>query len=191
MPDVLAYLAGSWRVERTVRDFAGTATDGAGEAEGTEGAGGTEGAEGTEGAQEAVESVESVEGRFEGITRFTPLADAGPGAEPSEAGPPEPAGLLHHESGTFTWHGVARPAERTLRFLPGTPAGTAVVQFADGRPFHDLDLRSGRHTADHPCAADLYRGEFEVYDASRWRTRWRVAGPAKDLLLTTDYTRLP
>jgi hypothetical protein len=26
-------------------------------------------------------------------------------------------GLLHHESGTFVWQDVARPAERTLRFL--------------------------------------------------------------------------
>ncbi|MER7345216.1 DUF6314 family protein [Streptomyces aurantiacus] len=123
---------------------------------------------------------EPVEGRFTGTTRFTPI-DGG--------------GLLHHESGTFTWHGVARPAERTLRFLPGEgtggDAGTVRVHFADGRFFHDLDLRSGRHTADHPCSADLYRGEFEVYEEARWRTRWRVAGPAKDLLLTTDYTRRP
>ncbi|WP_063760713.1 DUF6314 family protein [Streptomyces aureocirculatus] len=125
------------------------------------------------------------EGRFSGTTRFTPLDGTGP--RPTAA----PAGLLHHESGTFTWHGVARPAERTLRFLPGEGPGTAAVHFADGRFFHDLDLRSGRHTADHPCARDLYRGAFEVYDADRWRTRWRVAGPAKDLLLTTDYTRLP
>lgn len=63
------------------------------------------------------------------------------------------------------------------------------MRFADGRFFHDLDLRSGHHVADHPCSADLYRGEFSVYDAERWRTMWRVKGPAKDLLLTTDYRR--
>jgi hypothetical protein len=138
VPDVLAYLAGTWRVRRSVRDLAG---------------GGT--------------------GEFSGTTRFTAL---------------EGGGLLHHESGAFVWQGVARPAERTLRFLPG-PHGTADVRFADGRPFHDLDLSSGRHVADHPCAADLYRGEFTVRDADRWRTLWRVRGPAKDLVLTTDYTR--
>ncbi|MGC5039259.1 MULTISPECIES: DUF6314 family protein [unclassified Streptomyces] len=100
----------------------------------------------------------------------------------------EGGGLLHLESGTFVWQGVARPAERTLRFLPG-PDGTADVRFADGRPFHDLDLRTGRHVADHPCAADLYRGEFTVRDADHWRTVWRVRGPAKDLVLRTDYAR--
>lgn len=112
-------------------------------------------------------------GRFEGVTVFGPL---------------EGGGLLHRESGTFTWRGVARPAERTLRFLPG-PGGTAHVRFADGRPFHDLDLSTGRHVADHPCSADLYRGEFTVRDEDHWRTVWRVRGPAKDLELTTDYAR--
>lgn len=112
-------------------------------------------------------------GRFEGITLFGPL---------------EGGGLLHRESGTFTWRGVTRPAERTLRFLPG-PGGTADVRFADGRPFHDLDLSAGRYVADHPCSADLYRGEFTVRDEDRWRTVWRVRGPAKDLELDTGYVR--
>jgi hypothetical protein len=139
VPDALAYLAGRWRVERSVRDRA----DGA-------------------------------EGLFRGTVDFTPL----PGG-----------GLLHREAGEFTWHGVTRPAERTLQFLPGAVDGTADVRFADGRPFHGLDLRSGRHVADHPCSADLYRGEFTVADAGHWRTVWRVGGPAKNLLLITEYTR--
>ncbi|KPI16369.1 hypothetical protein OK074_1981 [Actinobacteria bacterium OK074] len=139
--DVLAYLSGSWRVRRTVRDLATGAA-----------------------------------GEFTGTTVFGPL-------------PEDPSGLLHHESGTFTWAGVPRPAERTLRFLPGPTPATADVRFADGRPFHDLDLTSGRYLADHPCSADLYRGEFTVLDADHWRTVWRVAGPAKDLVLTTDYAR--
>ncbi|MET9969261.1 DUF6314 family protein [Streptomyces sp. NPDC006356] len=139
VPDVLTYLAGGWRVERSVRDLA------SGE-----------------------------EGEFSGTTVFGPLEDGG---------------LLHHESGTFLWRGVPRPAERTLRFLPGGSPGTADVHFADGRFFHDLDLTTGRHLTDHPCSADLYRGEFTVRDENHWRTVWRVRGPAKDLVLTTDYAR--
>lgn len=114
------------------------------------------------------------EGRFEGTVVFGPL---------------EGGGLLQSESGDFTWRGVTRPAERTLRFLPG-PGGTADVRFADGRPFHGLDLTTGRYVADHPCSADLYRGEFTVRDADHWRTVWRVRGPAKDLELTTAYARV-
>lgn len=158
--DALTYLAGTWQVRRTVRDLAG---DG--------------------------------EGRFTGATLFGPLQDAdlalsGADPSPAESGAPLPGrGLLHHEAGTFVWQGVARPAERTLRFLPGTEPGTALVRFSDGRPFHDLDLATGRYVADHPCSADLYRGEFTVRDEDHWRTVWRVRGPAKDLVLTTDYTR--
>ncbi|MEU5073125.1 DUF6314 family protein [Streptomyces asoensis] len=121
------------------------------------------------------------EGRFDGTTVFGPL-DAG--------GLPDAGGLLHEEAGTFVWLGVPRPAERTLRFLPGPTPGTADVRFADGRPFHDLDLTTGRHVVGHPCSADLYRGEFTVRDPDHWRTVWQVAGPAKNLLLTTDYARL-
>ncbi|MFF7141959.1 DUF6314 family protein [Streptomyces nodosus] len=115
-------------------------------------------------------------GHFSGTTVFSPLEDGRDG-------------LLHQESGTFVWRGTPRPAERTLWFLTGPAAGTAEVRFTDGRFFHDLDLATGRHVADHPCAADLYRGEFTVRDADHWRTVWRVRGPAKDLVLTTDYTR--
>ncbi|MEU1042095.1 DUF6314 family protein [Streptomyces sp. NPDC005551] len=141
--DTLAYLAGSWRVERRVADLAAGA-----------------------------------EGRFTGTTVFSPPEDGSDG-------------LLHHESGTFLWQGTPRPAERTLWFRPGDRAGTAAVRFSDGRFFHDLDLSTGRHVAVHPCAADLYRGEFTVHDTDHWRTVWRVGGPAKDLVLTTDYVRLP
>ncbi|WP_280891561.1 DUF6314 family protein [Streptomyces sp. LBL] len=140
VPDVLRYLAGSWRVERSARDLA---SGGAGE--------------------------------FTGTTRFGPLDGGG--------------GLLHRESGTFVWQGVPRPAERTLCFLSGSSPARADVRFADGRPFHDLDLTTGHHVADHPCSADLYRGEFTVLSADHWRTVWRVRGPAKDLALTTDYAR--
>jgi hypothetical protein len=142
VPDVLLYLAGGWRLERSVRDLAS-----------------------------------ADEGTFTGTTTFSPLLGSGP------------LGLLHHESGTFLWRGVARPAERTLHFLPSAAPGTADVRFADGRPFHDLNLTSGLWITDHPCSADLYRGEFTVLDADHWRTVWRVAGPAKDLVLTTDYAR--
>lgn len=113
-------------------------------------------------------------GEFSGTTVFGPL-DGG--------------GLLHRETGIFVWQGVPRPAERTLRFLPGPTPGSADVRFADGRPFHDLNLTSGHWRTDHPCAADLYRGEFEVYDEDHWRTTWRVGGPTKEQLLVTDYTR--
>ncbi len=141
VPDLWAYLPGTWRTERTVRDLA-----------------------------------TGDEGRFRGTTVFEPS----PGPE---------GGLVQREDGDFVWQGVSRPAGRTLRLLPGSTPGSADVRFADGREFHALDLSTGRFVAPHPCAADLYEGEFTVLDADRWRTVWRVRGPAKDLVLTTEYVR--
>ncbi|WP_151774965.1 DUF6314 family protein [Streptomyces abyssomicinicus] len=141
VPDLWAYLPGTWHTERTARDLA------SGE-----------------------------EGRFSGVTVF------GPATAPEE-------GLVQREDGDFVWQGVSRPAGRTLRLLPGATPSSADVRFADGREFHTLDLAEGRFTATHPCAADLYEGEFTVLDADRWRTVWRVRGPAKDLVLTTRYAR--
>ncbi|WP_420857057.1 DUF6314 family protein [Streptomyces chilikensis] len=141
VPDLWAYLPGTWRTVRTVRDLAS-----------------------------------GHEGRFTGVTVFGP--------------PPAPEeGLVQREDGDFVWRGVSRPAGRTLRLLPGPTPSSADVRFADGREFHALDLAGGRFTAAHPCAADLYEGEFTVLDADHWRTVWRVRGPAKDLVLTTGYAR--
>ncbi|MYW01750.1 DUF6314 family protein [Streptomyces sp. SID3343] len=97
--------------------------------------------------------------------------------------------LLELESGEFVWGGVANPASRTHRLVPRAD-GTADVLFGDGKPFHDLDLRTGRWSTRHPCAADLYDGEFTVVSHDEWHLRWRVAGPAKTQLLTSVYRRI-
>ncbi|MFI5520382.1 DUF6314 family protein [Streptomyces platensis] len=116
-----------------------------------------------------------VEGSFRGTAEFRPDATGG--------------ALLHHEEGQLTWGGTVQPASRTLRLRP-RPDGTAEVGFADGRPFHDLDLRTGRWTAVHPCAADRYEGTFTAVGPDAWHLEWRVGGPAKDQLLCSVYRRL-
>ncbi|MEU5052593.1 DUF6314 family protein [Streptomyces sp. NPDC021096] len=98
------------------------------------------------------------------------------------------AGLVHVERGELTWNGAVNQAGRTLGLRP-KPDGTADVTFADGRPFHDLDLRAGRWTARHPCARDLYDGTFTVLSPDEWHLRWHAAGPAKDQLQYSVYRR--
>jgi hypothetical protein len=97
--------------------------------------------------------------------------------------------LLELESGDFAWAGVTNRASRTHRLAPRDD-GTADVFFADGRPFHDLDLRTGRWSTRHPCAADRYDGEFTVVSPDEWHLRWRVEGPAKTQVLTSVYRRI-
>ncbi|MDI5966041.1 DUF6314 family protein [Streptomyces sp. SL13] len=137
--DALGYLAGRWRVRRTVLDLTAGET-----------------------------------GRFEGVADFTAHGDDGT--------------LAHAERGEFHWRGTARSATRAHAYAPG-PGGTALVGFPDGRPFHDLDLRTGRWRAVHGCPPDRYEGQFTVLGPDRWQVVWRVTGPAKNLLLTTVHDR--
>lgn len=140
-PDALAFLAGTWRVERELRDGDRT-------------------------------------GHFTGRAEFRPESDSNHADD-----------WLHVEDGVMDWGEVSREAGRTLRMTPHAD-GTAEVFFADGRPFHTLDLRTGRWTAVHPCAADLYEGTFTVVSPDEWHLRWDVRGPAKDQLLDSVYTRV-
>ncbi|MFI1379356.1 DUF6314 family protein [Embleya sp. NPDC020886] len=96
--------------------------------------------------------------------------------------------LLEVESGDFVWGGIGNPATRTHRLVPHDD-GTVDVLFADGRPFHHLDLRTGHWHTRHPCAADRYDGEFTVVSPDEWHLCWRVWGPAKTQLLTSVYRR--
>ncbi|MGW8376712.1 DUF6314 family protein [Streptomyces sp. ODS28] len=115
-------------------------------------------------------------GRFTGYAEFR-AADDGTGE------------WLHSEEGVMEWAGAAREARRVLRLAP-LGDGTASVSFEDGRPFHELDLRQGRWSATHPCAADRYEGEFTVVSPDEWHLRWEVRGPAKDYVLSSVYVRM-
>ncbi|MEV0276483.1 DUF6314 family protein [Streptomyces sp. NPDC050610] len=119
-------------------------------------------------------------GRFRGTAVFR--------REDGDDGDTDGGALLHIEEGELTWGGTVSTAGRTLRLLP-RPDGTAEVTFADGRPFHGLDLRTGVWTARHPCVDDLYEGAFTVVSPDEWRVSWRVGGPAKDQSLRSVYRR--
>ncbi len=96
--------------------------------------------------------------------------------------------VLHVEDGELSWNGTVGRAGRTLKLFPRAD-GTAEVTFADGRFFHDLDLRGGSWTTRHPCAPDLYDGTFTVVPPGEWHVRWRTTGPEKDQLLRSVYRR--
>ncbi|MFH8595342.1 DUF6314 family protein [Streptomyces rimosus] len=115
-------------------------------------------------------------GTFHGTAHFHPET---PGGTP----------LLHAEEGHLTWNGTTTPATRTLHLHPH-PDGTATITFTDGRPFHDLNLHSGHWLTRHPCAADLYEGEFTVVSEGEWHLVWRVGGPAKEQVLRSVYRRM-
>jgi hypothetical protein len=99
-----------------------------------------------------------------------------------------PGVLSYREAGELVWPGYRGPAERSLGFEQG--AGTRLhVLFADGRPFHDLELLGEGFDAEHLCKDDRYLGRFVLSSPTRWTARWRVTGPAKSLVLASRYER--
>ena len=80
------------------------------------------------------------------------------------------------------------PASRGLVCL-GRVDGTMAIEFADGRPFVECDLRTGGWLAGHPCGADRYELRFTVVSTDVLGEHWRVRGPAKDYEAWTTYRR--
>jgi len=101
---------------------------------------------------------------------------------------PDGPGLRYEERGELVLGSHRGPARRAYRYLPDG-SGRLVVEFEDGRFFHDLDLASGRWEVTHPCRADEYAGEFRILGPDEWRQDWYVHGPAKRQRLTTTFRR--
>ena len=104
------------------------------------------------------------------------------------------AGVTARFEGTLTFspHGASLIAVETGRLhLPGQGALTAgqrqiwraeghfiAVDFADGRPFHEI-APGPRPRARHHCPPDLYQGLYDFTRWPLWRLLWRVNGPRK------------
>ncbi len=116
-------------------------------------------------------------GTFEGVAVFRP----------------EGAELSYREAGRLALGGFETLASRGYRYAFPAP-GRAEVRFADGAPFHALELSAAAWDVAHPCGADLYRGTFRLagagrWTASQWTAVWRITGPRKDQRLDGLYAR--
>jgi hypothetical protein len=101
---------------------------------------------------------------------------------------PGDEGASYVEAGQLRRGSHSGPARRTLAFRELAGGGVA-VDFADGRPFIELDLAAGRWAGTHPCRADRYELSFEALGPDRMHETWRVTGPAKDYGAETVWRR--
>jgi hypothetical protein len=113
-------------------------------------------------------------GRFDGVAEFAPAP--GRGNE-----------VAWRESGRLRLDGYDGPAHRELALVPAGDAWE--VRFADGRPFHALDLTTGRCAVAHDCGADRYDGELRVAGPDELVVRWDVTGPGKAQRIESRYRR--
>jgi hypothetical protein len=99
-------------------------------------------------------------------------------------------GFVQEEEGWLTLPGGGAPLRATRRYLWADGEGGLEVRFEDGRPFHTVQLGVERPEAAHECAPDVYRVAYDFGDWPRWRAVWRVTGPRKDYVMTSDYAPL-
>lgn len=96
---------------------------------------------------------------------------------------------LYSELGELSWCGYTGLATRVLEYVDSGNVELA-LNFADGRSFADLDLRTGSWTSPHLCGSDRYELETLVHSNQSMEERWRVTGPVKDYDAVTTFTRL-
>jgi hypothetical protein len=96
-------------------------------------------------------------------------------------------GIAWEETGAMRLGRYAGPARRELRIVPSGNGWE--VRFADGRPFHRLELSARGCRMHHPCGADRYDGELELLGPDEFAIRWQVSGPAKAQRLDGRYLR--
>lgn len=109
-------------------------------------------------------------GSFAGTAVFTPSGEV----------------LQYRESGELRL-GAAAPMLAERAYLWRALSGRIVVDYADGRPFHDFDPRDGRAT--HDCAPDVYVVRYDFARWPDWLANWHVTGPRKDYDMVTEYRR--
>jgi hypothetical protein len=121
------------------------------------------------------------DGRFEGSATVT-RASSGLGAG---VGPR----AHYEEAGTVRLGRHEGPASRRLE-LVRLESGVVALYFSDGKPFVDLDLRTGRWRSAHPCGEDHYEILTVVRSQSEIEEHWRVRGPTEDYDAVATLRRL-
>jgi hypothetical protein len=110
-------------------------------------------------------------GQFEGTAEIAP---AGPGL------------YTYDEEGMLKL-GDSDALRGTRRYLWRASDGAIDISFADGRPFHRLDLGGLRPETVHLCSPDRYAVAYDFTAWPEWSARWRVEGPRKDYVMTSHY----
>lgn len=99
-------------------------------------------------------------------------------------------GRAHYEEKGELHYGSYRgPAFRRLDYVRSDDA-SAMLYFADGRPFVDLDLRNGTWQSSHLCANDHYEIFTLVRSSTIVNESWRVWGPSTNYEAATMFTRM-
>lgn len=97
--------------------------------------------------------------------------------------------LAYSEDGELLLPGYRGRASRAYRYVAAGER-VALVEFADGRPFHVAALSTEGFATRHRCGEDDYLGCYLLGSERRWSLDWEVRGPAKSLRIDSSFERL-
>jgi len=118
-----------------------------------------------------------IDGRFEG---HVTISGAPSGRD---------ARAHYEEAGTLHLGSHGGPAARHLE-LVRLQSGVVLFSFTDGKPFVDLDLRSGKWRSSHPCGEEHHEIFTVVRSPGEVEERWRVRGPTEEYDAVATLRRL-
>jgi hypothetical protein len=96
--------------------------------------------------------------------------------------------LIQEEEGWLRLPGAAAPLRATRRYLWTGEKTRLEVAFEDNRPFHTVPLGVDRPETTYLCDPDRYAVAYDFSGWPNWRSVWRVEGPRKDYVMTSDYS---
>jgi hypothetical protein len=96
--------------------------------------------------------------------------------------------LIQDEEGLLRLPLDGPPLRATRRYVWAAETGRLEVLFEDNRPFHTVPLGVVRPETTYLCPPDRYAVTYEFGAFPRWRSVWRVEGPKKAYVMTTDYS---
>ena len=94
----------------------------------------------------------------------------------------------YDEAGELSFGTHHGPASRHLEYAR-LDSGSVFLYFSNGRPFVDLDLRTGTWRSTHLCVDDRYEIETVVRSDRVILEYWHVTGPETSYDAVTTLTR--
>ena len=95
----------------------------------------------------------------------------------------------YDEEGELSFGAHRGPASRHLEYAR-LDSAAAFLYFSNGRPFVDLDLRTGAWRSIHDCVDDRYEIQTVVRSDRTMQEYWRVTGPDTSYDAVTTLTRV-
>lgn len=95
--------------------------------------------------------------------------------------------MIQEEEGELTLSETSIPLRATRRYLWRRDGSRLECAFEGNRPFHSVPLGVARPETTYLCPPDRYHVTYDFSSFPRWRSVWRVEGPRKDYVMTSDY----